>query len=457
MGPGMRGLRDHLAATHSGARRRVLGRRHVWTAVATDFLLLVVLFTCALVLGWFVVLQVAFKPRVESMVRVLSAQVVGISASFSALPPDQRPAYLAALNRHGQGLVGAGDPAGKSFGEPVMGIARDITDQVKLSLPQVPVLVRPWPFSELWFRVAAPDGQEAWVVIQAKPFIQALIPMLAGFALVVTAAAGFLVHRARRRLAWLAQALDEVDSGFSVLSRGPGDDMESGSGQGELRRRFSRMTERLAHTRDEQEVMLARLAADLQSRLQGLREAQPRSPQAVEASRCIDAMVSAAGQLDQFALRRAMAPGLATHLNELLMGLSDDKTPNHRHDIHWRLGGLPYAGIPEDDARRLFGHLLDNAFRHGGGEVDVTSGLENSWIVVRVLDRGPGLRGDVMADLGRALRVEEAGPPLQRAALGIGLTVARQIAEVNGGFVQLRPREGGGLQAEVWLPPARLD
>ena len=448
-------LRDRPA--RSEGRRRVPGWRHVWTGVATDILLLVALFTTAAVLGWAVVIETRFKPRVESMVQALSAQAVGINASYAALPPAERAAYLRGVNRYGHGLVRTEEPQAGPVGEPVLGLGRHLVNELHVQAPALAVAARPWPDSALLIRVSAPDGESAWLAFDGKGVLQALLPMLAGFLLVVLASAGFLVHRTRRRLAWLAQALDEVDSDISVLPRSTTGDLDAGQEQAELRGRFDRMAERLAHARDEQEILMARLAGDLQAGLMRLGQAQPHSPHAVEAARCVEAMGKAAGQLDQFARRRAQEPVLAAHLNDVLRDLAAEAHAQGQHEIRWSLGGLPYAGIPAIDARRLFGHLLDNALRHGGGVVEVASALEKSWIVVRVLDRGPGLPVEVLNRLAQPVRAEDGNLPSQPAGLGIGLTVARQIAEVNGGFLQLGPRVGGGLEAEAWLAPGGLD
>lgn len=444
----------------SAARRHTLSRRRVWLGVLGDVLILVVLFTAATILSWKVVLHAVVQPRIDTMVHAVTAQISGIQASFAALPPERRADYLAALGRHSQGLAAQDDVSGRTFGEPVLEVLREAGKRLRSGLPQVPLLVRPWPSSQFWFRVTAPDGQAAWIALRVEGFTRAIVPLLGAFALMALGAAGLLVHRTRQRLDWLGRALDQVDAQGSVLPHGEGDDeADADPGLAQLRRRFGRMAERVAHTRDEQEVLLARLAGDLRAALQALRQSQPRSPQAVEAARCIDAMVATAGQLDQFARGRAQGPAPATHVNEVLLAMSvEGGLPQRSPAIRWQLGGLPYASITAADARRLFGHLLDNALRHGGGEIEVTSGLENSWIVVRVLDRGPGLHLDALPYLDRPPREVEPGvEPDRPAGLGIGLAVARQIAEANGGFLQLRPREGGGTQAEVWLPPARLD
>ncbi len=98
-------------------------------------------------------------------------------------------------------------------------------------------------------------------------------------------------------------------------------------------------------------------------------------------------------------------------------------------------------------------NLLDNALRHGarpGGEepvlVTVAAGA------VAVSDRGPGL------DAG-----ELAGEPAARfssgarGGTGLGLSIAARIAELHGGELTARNRDGGGTELLISLEPAAAE
>ncbi|GAA2143670.1 hypothetical protein GCM10009760_30360 [Kitasatospora kazusensis] len=92
-------------------------------------------------------------------------------------------------------------------------------------------------------------------------------------------------------------------------------------------------------------------------------------------------------------------------------------------------------------------NLVENALRHGGGtpiEVTVTAGR------VAVRDHGPGVPAE---DRTRVFERRVTGAA--STGTGAGLAIVRWVAEVHGGTARLSPAPGGGLLAELLLPPHR--
>jgi PAS domain S-box-containing protein len=99
---------------------------------------------------------------------------------------------------------------------------------------------------------------------------------------------------------------------------------------------------------------------------------------------------------------------------------------------------------------QILTNLLANAIKYApGAPIRVTVKEEQDAAVVEVLDKGPGLRDE---DLPRIFgRFERASSEAQ-AGMGLGLYIARQVAETHGGTVTARNLDNDGACFTVRLP-----
>lgn len=83
-----------------------------------------------------------------------------------------------------------------------------------------------------------------------------------------------------------------------------------------------------------------------------------------------------------------------------------------------------------------------------GGAIAIETAGDAQTLEVRVRDSGEGMTGDVLN------RVFEAFFTTREGGTGLGLPIARRIAEAHGGTLALRSREGEGTVATLSLPAA---
>ena len=107
--------------------------------------------------------------------------------------------------------------------------------------------------------------------------------------------------------------------------------------------------------------------------------------------------------------------------------------------------------------RQLIGNLVSNAVRHTprGGAVTVRSRVDDGWLVVDVADTGVGI---APADLPRVFdRFWRTDASRSRATggSGLGLPIARKLAEAHGGDVGVVSHPGRGAVFTVRLPARR--
>jgi signal transduction histidine kinase len=100
--------------------------------------------------------------------------------------------------------------------------------------------------------------------------------------------------------------------------------------------------------------------------------------------------------------------------------------------------------------RRCLGNLVDNALYYGGN-ADINIQDDSQSLEVTVSDRGPGIPA---AQLERVFApyTRLAGNPSSHPGMGLGLSIARNIARAHGGDITLANREGAGLVARLTLP-----
>jgi signal transduction histidine kinase len=274
-----------------------------------------------------------------------------------------------------------------------------------------------------------------------------------GFAIAV--AALYLLRREARPLRELAEAVDRVPLGEEAqpIADAPRSAPEIRG----LIGAFNRLTERIAGLLRARMALVGGISHDLRTYVTRLRLRVDLIPAAEERQKAVKDLDEMSRLLDDSLLAfRSGAPVQNEELVQLGELLERESAERRRQ------GAAVTLDIAEDarradvlgDAialRRLFANLLDNAIQYGH-EALVTASVEQGALVVIIDDRGPGIRSEMRPAMMEPFVREETSRNRSTGGAGLGLAIARGVAESHDGSLTLADAPGGGLRAIVRLP-----
>ena len=270
-----------------------------------------------------------------------------------------------------------------------------------------------------------------------------------GSSLVLLAVATVFLRNQVKSLRRLAEAADSFGKGRSV----PSFRVE---GAVEIRRAaiaFMTMRDRLQRQVRERTQMLAGVSHDLRTPLTRMKlalEMLGNDPAVTELKSDVAEMEHMVhGYLD-FVRGEGTEASVETDISLLIEDLAADL----------RREGTPLTVTPPPEfvmpvrpnaLRRCLGNLIGNARRHAS-HVWLTGIVVADGIDILVDDDGPGIPPANRARVFRPfVRLDASRNPLT-GGVGLGLTIARDVARSHGGDVRLETSPQGGLRARVHLP-----
>jgi two-component system sensor histidine kinase KdpD len=112
---------------------------------------------------------------------------------------------------------------------------------------------------------------------------------------------------------------------------------------------------------------------------------------------------------------------------------------------------LPPVSIDSGLIQQALNALLSNATSYGKSDqpIEVNATRDHSMLVISVADRGAGLEpGEETKVFQKFYR----GPRTRPGGIGLGLSIARQLVEANGGELVAQNRQGSGAVFSIRLP-----
>lgn len=257
----------------------------------------------------------------------------------------------------------------------------------------------------------------------------------------------------------ITRPLTTLSAAAEALGRDIGRAPLSESGPRELQQAaqaFNAMQLRLRRYLHERERLLAAISHDLMTPVTRLRlRAELLDDEALKHKfvRDLDEMKDMVFATIEF-LRTAYErePVQPTDINALIESLQADREEMGQSVTIAGAAHESYAARPTA-LKRLLANLIDNAIKYG--ECAMVR-VEDTAACLRIVvgDKGSGIPEERLEEVFEPFHRLESSRSRDTGGVGLGLSIARDIAHAHGGELTLRNREGGGLDAVLTLPRA---
>jgi two-component system osmolarity sensor histidine kinase EnvZ len=271
-----------------------------------------------------------------------------------------------------------------------------------------------------------------------------------GLGLVLFGLAIWFMHRELVPIAHLGVAADALGKGRDVP------DFAFSGGTREVRNAataFHTMRIRLRRSIQQRTEMLAGVSHDLRTPLTRMKLSLallPDSPETKELSDDVSDMERMIEGYLAFARGEGDEEPIPTDLSETLEDVAAGaRRDNANVEVTWQ--GDMNVELRPLAIKRCLTNLVSNALRHGT-KVELRAVRGRTSVEITVDDDGPGIPADKYEDVFRPfLRLDESRNA-DTGGVGLGLTIARDVARSHGGDVTLAASPLGGLRVIVRIP-----
>lgn len=383
------------------------------------------------------------------------AELVTVIRMIAAVPQGARAQVLAGVANALPSIglrQGAADGGAERFDPRLDYLRRDLGTDFRIAA--IAEKSQPGREQHAAFVIGLPDGDS--VIVRVAPELGP--PRFAG-PLIVTLL--FVVISVTFLAFWAARSLTRPLSGFAIAAEGfaPDDDIVPIPERGpvEVRaaaRALNKMRERIKKLVQDRTRMLAAMGHDLRTpitrmrlRCEFLQDPALRDQMLRDLDQ-MKAMIDAALSYLRDGSREEMTRVDAATLLQSIC----DEFADAGHGVSY--SGPSHVAIDAhpDNLQRAIRNLVDNAIRYGG-RAAVRLSLLASSIRIEVEDNGPGISdADKTAMLEPFVRGDAARSMNDSHGFGLGLAIARGIAETHHGTLTLHDGRPSGLIARIELP-----
>jgi len=154
-------------------------------------------------------------------------------------------------------------------------------------------------------------------------------------------------------------------------------------------------------------------------------------------------------------LRFEMKPVRISELIEAILGLFSAQAAERNVSILMEADpDIPEVNVDPQRFQQVVGNLIDNAlsFTPEGSSIDLSIRRKENTVILTVVDGGPGIPDDELPYVFDRFWRGEKSRARSTGGAGLGLSIARQLVEAQGGKITAHNRPPRGLEVSIVLP-----
>ena len=245
----------------------------------------------------------------------------------------------------------------------------------------------------------------------------------------------------------LAKAAERFGKGDFVSGIRP-------SGASEIRKaayEFDRMAKRIDKHLKQRSEMLSGISHDLRTPLTRLKLQLAMLNQkeiSLKMSKDIDEMQNMLDTYLEFARSQVQEESVAVNINKLLSEIIAEK---NNKNLHLNLNGEIILVGRKDALKRCFNNIIENGLNYADSVyVDVNN--STSRLNIFIDDNGPGIPVNQYINVFKPFYRLDESRNLNHSGVGLGMSIAEDIARSHGGNIELNKSKYKGLQVKISLP-----
>jgi two-component system osmolarity sensor histidine kinase EnvZ len=219
---------------------------------------------------------------------------------------------------------------------------------------------------------------------------------------------------------------------------------------------FNQMSKGIKQLEDDRALLTAGISHDLRTPLTRIRLASEMLPgdqdwvkegivhDIEDMNEIIDQFIDYVRQDQQECLEQG-------NLNDLIKDAAQVRNIEENHRISLKLAPLPTTLIRRVALKRVIDNLIENAFRYGSDNIEITSThlKKEKQLCFAIRDFGPGIPEEQIQGLFEPFTQGDKA----RGSLGsgLGLAIIKRIVDMHSGRVTLQNHPQGGLIATVFI------